>query len=198
MPTIYAIAPMEGAALRGAILDAADQVFVRHGFRGAAMEDIARVAGVSPDSLYSQFSSKEAIFAAAVERTLDAFRERVAGLLRRHGVAVETRVLDAFCTAHTTTIGSAIMGDIIAACEALVAPLIRAFERDLAAEVAETLAIAGIPARWSAEGLSADDLAGHLIILSVGITHKAADPVDYRARMASAIRLVCRTPKLVR
>ena len=62
----------------------------------------------------------------------------------------------------------------------------------------EALAMAGIPARWTDEGLSADDLAGHLIILSLGITHKAADPVDYRARMASAIRLVCRTPKLVR
>jgi len=198
MPITDAIAEIEDTALRGRILDAADQVFARRGFRGAAMEDIARVAGLSRENLYRHFASKEDIFAAAVERTLDAFRGWVAGLLRRQGVTVETRILDAFCTAHTTTIGSAVMGDIIAACEALVAPLIRAFERDLAAEVAETLAIAGIPARWSAEGLSADELAGHLIIMSLGITHKAADPVDYRARMAGAIRLVCRTPKPVR
>lgn len=191
-------ATIEGDPHRALVLDAADTVFARLGFRNCSLDDIARAAGVSRACLALHFASKEDVFIAAVDRALTMFRERTGQLLRRQGVPVETRVLDAFCTAHTTTIGSAVMSDIMAACEALVAPLVRDFEKDLATEVAEALAMAGIPARWMDEGLSADDLAGHLIILSLGITHKAADPVDYRARMASAIRLVCRTPKLVR
>ncbi len=182
---------------RALVLDAAEDVFSRNGFRDTSMDDIARAAGVSRACLAFHFASKEDVFAASVERALGVFRERVSDLLRRQSLPVEARVLEAFCTSHSTAIGSAVMDDLLSACEALVRPLIRAFEKDLEAEVAETFAIAGIPARWAAEGLSAEELASQLIVMSIGITHRAADPVDYRARMAAAIRLVCRTPKPV-
>lgn len=182
---------------RALVLDAADDVFSRLGFRGTTMDDIARAAGVSRACLAFHFASKEDVFAAAVDRTLKTFRGLTSQLLRRQGIVLEARLLDAFCTANTTAIGSSILNDLVSACDELVAPLIRTFEQDFAAEVAEALAIAGIPARWASEGLTADDLAGHLVIASVGLIHKAADPVDYRARMAAAIRLVCRTPKPV-
>lgn len=182
---------------RALVLDAADDVFARLGFSATTMDDIARAAGVSRACLAFHFASKEDVFAAAVDRALKTFRGLISPILRRPGLPVEVRVLDAFCTANTTAIGSSVLIDLIAACDELVAPLVKAFEQDFAAEVAEVFAIAGIPARWTAEGLSADDLAAHLVIVSVGLTHKAADPVDYRARMAAAIRLVCRTPKPV-
>ena len=48
------------------ILDGARAVFLRDGFDGASMNDIARAAGVSKGTLYVYFSSKEALFAANV------------------------------------------------------------------------------------------------------------------------------------
>ncbi len=48
------------------ILDGARAVFLRDGFDGASMNDIAREAGVSKGTLYVYFSSKDALFAAYV------------------------------------------------------------------------------------------------------------------------------------
>lgn len=48
------------------ILGGARAVFLRDGFDGASMSDIAREAGVSKGTLYVYFPSKEALFAANV------------------------------------------------------------------------------------------------------------------------------------
>jgi AcrR family transcriptional regulator len=46
------------------VLDAAVGLFLRHGYRKASMNDIAREAGVSKPTLYALFDDKEALFAA--------------------------------------------------------------------------------------------------------------------------------------
>lgn len=48
------------------ILDGARAVFLRDGFDGASMNDIARVAGVSKGTLYVYFQSKDQLFAALI------------------------------------------------------------------------------------------------------------------------------------
>jgi AcrR family transcriptional regulator len=50
------------------ILDAAERVFSRYGFRQANMELLAQEAGLSRQGLYLFFKSKNAVFAAVVER----------------------------------------------------------------------------------------------------------------------------------
>ena len=52
---------------RKRVLDAAKTVFARYGFRKAAMEDIAREAGVSRPALYQWFSNKKAVFQVLAE-----------------------------------------------------------------------------------------------------------------------------------
>src|SRR3954470_10451498 len=53
-------------AKRRQILDGARRVFLAHGFDGASMGEIARVAGVSKGTLYVYFDSKEALFEALI------------------------------------------------------------------------------------------------------------------------------------
>jgi TetR/AcrR family transcriptional repressor of mexJK operon len=53
-------------AKRAAILDAARRLFIRHGFDGVSMDQIAAEAGVSKLTVYNHFSDKERLFAAAV------------------------------------------------------------------------------------------------------------------------------------
>lgn len=54
-------------AKRAAILEAAKQMFTRHGYDGVSMDQIAAQAGVSKLTVYSHFGDKEALFGAAVE-----------------------------------------------------------------------------------------------------------------------------------
>jgi AcrR family transcriptional regulator len=50
------------------ILDAAQSVFRRHGFRRSSIEQAAEAAGLTRQALYHHFSSKEALFRAVLER----------------------------------------------------------------------------------------------------------------------------------
>ncbi len=54
-------------AKRQAILDAAKTLFLAQGFSGTSMDAVAAEAGVSKLTVYSHFSDKATLFAAAVE-----------------------------------------------------------------------------------------------------------------------------------
>jgi TetR/AcrR family transcriptional regulator len=54
----------------GTILDAALEVFSQHGFRGATLDQIADVAGLSKPNLLYYFASKEAIHVALLSELL--------------------------------------------------------------------------------------------------------------------------------
>jgi TetR/AcrR family transcriptional regulator len=56
-----------------AILDAALDVFSAHGYRGATLDQIAEVAGLSKPNLLYYFASKEAIHQTLLTRLLDAW-----------------------------------------------------------------------------------------------------------------------------
>lgn len=54
------------------LLDAAVAVFIRKGFDGTSMADIAETAGITKSSIYHHFAGKEALLQAATGRALDA------------------------------------------------------------------------------------------------------------------------------
>ena len=50
------------------ILDAAARVFLKRGFEGASVDEIADVAHAGKPTIYARFAGKEALFAAVIER----------------------------------------------------------------------------------------------------------------------------------
>jgi AcrR family transcriptional regulator len=50
--------------VRRRLLDAAGQVFARHGFAAASVDDVARAAGLTKGAVYSNFASKDELFFA--------------------------------------------------------------------------------------------------------------------------------------
>lgn len=60
--------PAKGRTIRkrAAILDAAATIFLRDGYLGAGMDEIALLADVSKQTVYKQFTSKEALFLEVV------------------------------------------------------------------------------------------------------------------------------------
>ena len=64
----------------GAILDAALEVFSQHGFRGATLDQIAEVAGLSKPNLLYYFASKEAIHLALLTGLMDLWLDPLRAL----------------------------------------------------------------------------------------------------------------------
>lgn len=59
------------------ILDAAREIFESDGIEGASIRAIAKRAGYTPGAIYFHFSSKEDIYAALLDQSLDALVARV-------------------------------------------------------------------------------------------------------------------------
>lgn len=64
-------APNRSARKRKAILDAATEVFLKSGYLGANMDEIAALSEVSKQTVYKHFSSKEALFIEIVTSMTD-------------------------------------------------------------------------------------------------------------------------------
>jgi len=65
------------------LLEAAEEVFVRDGFEGAQLDEIAAAAGRSKGSVYTHFKNKEDLFLALFERRTRSFVEQLAEGIRK-------------------------------------------------------------------------------------------------------------------
>jgi len=90
---------------REAILDVASRSFHEHGYAGTTMSAIAATLGGSKGTLWSYFPSKEALFAAVLDRATMAYRARLAEILDPCGDLEST--LRRFCKAFTERVTSA-------------------------------------------------------------------------------------------
>jgi len=63
--------PGHSARKHRAILEAAQAVFLRQGYGGTTMDDVAALAAVSKQTVYKHFENKKQLFAAVVEGEID-------------------------------------------------------------------------------------------------------------------------------
>jgi AcrR family transcriptional regulator len=66
---------------RALLLQAAETIFVRDGYEGAELGEIAALAGRTKGAIYAQFESKEDIFLALIEERALCYRARMEKLL---------------------------------------------------------------------------------------------------------------------
>lgn len=64
-------AESRSAGKRRAILEAGTTLFLRQGYRGTSMDEIAAVAGVSKQTVYKHFDDKESLFSEIVISTVE-------------------------------------------------------------------------------------------------------------------------------
>lgn len=72
-------------APRERIVEAAEQQFRRFGYRRTTVDDITRQAGTGKGSLYLHFESKESVYLAVIEASVERFVERATAALRSQG-----------------------------------------------------------------------------------------------------------------
>jgi AcrR family transcriptional regulator len=90
---------------REALLDAATEVFVRRGFEGSSLEEIAETAGFTRGAIYKNFDGKEDLFLAVFDRENERVLTVFADMLEEGG---SRAVLDAHASAQLLT---RLMGD---------------------------------------------------------------------------------------
>jgi len=77
-PGVKAVGRVQTTAeKRAAVLEAAAKVFLSGGYLGASMDEIADLAGVSKQTVYTYFSNKEALFAAMASALSNEANDRV-------------------------------------------------------------------------------------------------------------------------
>ena len=81
-------------AREAAVLDAAIDELVEHGYERVTMLGVARRAGASKETLYAWFGDKQGLFTALIRRQADATMDRVTAALTRGDTTAET--LEAF------------------------------------------------------------------------------------------------------
>lgn len=131
------------------ILDAADRLLGRFGYRKMTVDDLAREAGIGKGTVYLSFRSKEDIALACIDRMAERLRMRLESIAAEAGPPADRlrrmlvlRVLHRFDYARGH---SARLDELMAAIRAqLIARRTRHFEAE-AAIVAGVLAGAGIP-----------------------------------------------------
>lgn len=70
---------------RTRILDAADRLLVRYGYRKMTVDDIAREAGIGKGSVYLSFRSKEDVALGCLDRMVDELCERLRAIAAGSG-----------------------------------------------------------------------------------------------------------------
>jgi AcrR family transcriptional regulator len=177
---------------RAAILDAATAVFLRYGYKKTSMDDLARAAGLSRQGLYLHFATKEELFHDGILRLISVTRAAGQAALVLD-LSVEERVLEMFVAIHGQMIGrlGEHLNELMVTARELVGDAVKDLEDEQVADLTRLLRNEGLAAAWKDAGLSAKDLAEHLMAASGGIKHRVTEPRQYRAQMRTAVHLVC-------
>ncbi|WP_128379539.1 TetR/AcrR family transcriptional regulator [Streptomyces cavernae] len=114
-------------AARESLLDAAYAALARRPWSGVRMVDVAAMAGVSRQTLYNEFGSKEGLARALVRREADAYLAGVERALTSHTDARERLAATAEWTASAAR-GNALVKAMLTGCwtERLPSPTLSA------------------------------------------------------------------------
>ncbi|HZH26045.1 MAG TPA: HTH-type transcriptional regulator RutR [Azospirillaceae bacterium] len=160
-----------GAANVDRILDAALAVFAAYGFHGARVGQIAEAAGLSKPNLLYYFASKEALYLALLERTLEAWLAPLAGLdpARDPEAALTDYIAAKFAMSRADPLASRLFAMEILQGAPRLLPVL---EGELARMVA---AKCRVIEGWIAEGRLAPIDPKHLIFMIWATTQHYAD-----------------------
>ncbi len=172
---------------RATVLESALLTFARFGYRRTSMEEVARGAHISRPGLYFLFASKEALFRAAVTRSLERDMATAERVLAQRDRPLAERLLEAF-DAWAGRYAGPLARDVTKVIDDN-AELLGALVETAPARFAElvTQAVA-----HELEPSLAARVAATLISTSIGIKHQVESRQDYRARLLVAVDLLLR------
>ena len=102
--TVHSAAGTGASDKRERILDAAEQIFARHGFFAAKVSDVAKEAGVADGTIYLYFKSKDDLLISLFERRMQqlntALKAAIAGKPPREQLRAFIRTYIQLCASE--------------------------------------------------------------------------------------------------
>lgn len=89
--------------IRAALLDAAEKLFLKHGFERVTARQIAAAASTTPAMIHYYFTNKLGLFRAMLDTAIAPLRDRLAGLLMQQDGALDIPALMAM---HMRTVAT--------------------------------------------------------------------------------------------
>lgn len=193
MSDIRSSPPAAADSRRRRILDAAESVFVRLGYRKTSMEEVARAAQVSRQGLYLYFATKEDLFREAVRDHFGRALSVVETVMADRARPFDERLLSAFDAWYGQAIGARgiEVEELLATTRILLNNLVEVHTerfKDVLRRAAEgeTTVVEGCGLR----GLSPGDWSRVLIATAIGLKLLAVDRAEFRRELERAIRLM--------
>jgi AcrR family transcriptional regulator len=176
------------------ILAAAIGVFFRHGLHRVTMEDVARAAGVSRQTVYTRFGNKERLFVTAATLLFDQAHEKAVEALAGPGDLWE-RIQAAFEACNVPHVRELERSDHAAELWAtqatLLGPVMEAKEQRLIGAIAGALAAGNTSGEIRlVSGVSARELAEMLVVADAGFKASVITVRKYRARLRTVIAMM--------
>ncbi len=175
------------------LLNAALTVFMRYGYRKTSMDEVARAAQVSRQGLYLHFATKEELFRATLQHTLESSLAAATAALGASSLRLEVRLVRAFDEVTGRYVGMMGAGasDLAEAGGELGGSSLAHYEDLFLEAVAKTLRASGLMAAYKGAGLTARQLADTLYATSRGLKHSSANREAFVAGMTVAVRALC-------
>jgi AcrR family transcriptional regulator len=175
------------------LLDAALGTFVRFGFRKTSMEEVARAADVSRQTLYLHFATKEDLFRAAVAHAMETGLDIAARSLRDPSLSIQEKLAGAFDGWFGRYIGmiGADVSDLEEMGHALVGPLFAESEERFVEMITKAIRGSGLPAAYRSEGIRARQLGDMLTATARGLKHQCSSRSEFAERFGVALRALC-------
>jgi AcrR family transcriptional regulator len=156
------------------------------------MDDLAAAAGISRQALYLHFSTKDALFRAAIAKIIEDDGHAYRAALARSDRDLAGRLLEAFEAFHGKSIGQVndqYLGELMEAASTLLGNAPAEHERRFIADITALLAeLSHAPEAGSSS--TPGELADTLYAISWGLKHRVATLAAYRSRMSTALRIV--------
>lgn len=187
---------------RERILEAAQQTFLRYGYRRTTMGDLAEAAGISRPALYLFYANKEALFRGVVVRYFEQLAERAsqrvgtlgpASLEARIEALMETWVVEPFVEVHR----SDSVSEIYEAGHTLAEDLRERFTEVFAGQIESVLSGAvehGVVNEQDLKrsGFPLDRIAAMIARSSLGLKREVADLSELKQVLNDQCRWNCR------
>ena len=175
------------------LLDAALTVFLRYGYRKTSMDEVARAAQVSRQGLYLHYATKEELFRATLQHTLEDALSAATAALGDASLGLEARLVRAFDETTGRFVGMLGPGasDLAEVGGDIIAPLVARFEDQLLEALTKALRASGLMAAYKASGLTARQLADTLQATARGLKHGCPSREAFVERMTIAVRAMC-------
>jgi AcrR family transcriptional regulator len=181
--------------LRDAIVDAARELAIAHGWDGVRMANVATVAGVSRQTVYNEFASKPGLAEALAQREVERFVTGVRTHLFAHGDDVRAGAYAAILHVLREAAGNPLIKAILTSARG-ADPLLPFLTTRSEMVLQTATAVLQEWARAHAPGVGAGDLAfgaesivrlvvSHIVLPTAPVEHTAARLADFAALLVS-------------